>query len=135
MAKTLICEVVTPVKKIYSAEAAMVTAPAINGEVGILPLHAPYVSILSSGEVRVSLPDEKVSKKFAISGGYLEVKNDEVIILADRAIDLDEIDRQAVQADLEKIEERLTETESGSEMEKFLTEERDYLKTQLYLSE
>ena len=82
--RTLMCEIVTPERIVYTNEVRMVVAPTIDGEIGILPLHAPLVSALSPGEIRVRYGDDEV-EWFAVSGGYIQVHEDKVIILADHA--------------------------------------------------
>jgi F-type H+-transporting ATPase subunit epsilon len=70
----------------------MVVAPTAEGEIGILPLHAPLVSVLRAGEVRLKWDNEKSVEWFAISGGYIQVHEDKVIILADEAVSASRID-------------------------------------------
>lgn len=85
------CEVVTAERTVFEGEVDLVLAPGINGQVGILPHHAPLMTALSFGELilrRESLPDEFI----AIGGGFMEVGPEHVIILADSAERADEID-------------------------------------------
>jgi len=94
MARTLLCEIVTPERILYTNEVEMVVAPTIDGEIGVLPLHAPLVSVLRPGEIRVKWNSDKDVEWFAVSGGYIQIHEDQVIILADDAeiaskIDLD----------------------------------------------
>jgi len=94
MARTLLCEIVTPERILYTNEVEMVVAPTIDGEIGVLPLHAPLVSVLRPGEIRVKWNSDKDVEWFAVSGGYVQIHEDKVIILADEAeiaskIDLD----------------------------------------------
>jgi F-type H+-transporting ATPase subunit epsilon len=90
MARTLLCEIVTPERITYTHEVEMVVVPALDGEMGVLPLHAPLVAALKAGEVRVRIGDE--TDWFAISGGYLQVYEDKAIILADDAVPSSQID-------------------------------------------
>lgn len=109
MPRTLICEVVTPERIIYTNEVEMVIAPTIDGEVGILPLHAPLVSVLRPGEVRVKWNDQKDVEWFAVSGGYIQVHEDKVIILADQAIPVSQIDVERARNAMELAKQRLAE--------------------------
>lgn len=109
MPRTLICEVVTPERIVYTNEVEMVIAPTIDGEVGILPLHAPLVSVLRPGEVRVKWNDQKDVEWFAVSGGYIQVHEDKVIILADQAIPVSQIDVERAQNAVELAKQRLAE--------------------------
>ncbi len=92
MARTLLCEIVTPERIVYTNEVEMVIAPTLDGEVGILPLHAPLVTVLRPGELRVRYNDNKDVEWFAVSGGYLQVHEDKVIVLADAAEHASRID-------------------------------------------
>ncbi len=106
MARTVLCEIVTPERIVYHNEAQMVVAPATDGEVGILPLHAPLVTTLKAGEIRVRIDDNEVDW-IATSGGYLQVHEDKVIILADRAELASKIDIERARAEKAAIEERI----------------------------
>ncbi|MBT6673710.1 MAG: F0F1 ATP synthase subunit epsilon, partial [Proteobacteria bacterium] len=89
---TVHVDIVSAEKEIFSGEAEMVFAPAIQGEVGIAPGHAPLLSRLGPGEVRVKLAAGS-ELAFYVSGGMLEVQPTTVTILSDtaeRAEDLDE---------------------------------------------
>jgi len=112
--RTLLCEIVTPERIVYTSEARMVIAPTIDGEVGILPLHAPLVSALKPGEIRVRYQDDEV-EWFAISGGYIQVHEDKVIILADHAAASSQIDVDKARKALEFAQKRISELppESG----------------------
>jgi F-type H+-transporting ATPase subunit epsilon len=106
MARTLLCEIVTPERILYHNEAQMVVAPAIDGEIGILPLHAPLVTVLKAGEIRVRVDEHEVDW-IAVSGGYLQVHEDKVIVLADRAELASRIDVERARAEKAAIEARI----------------------------
>ncbi len=92
MAMTLHVDIVSAEAEIYSGPAIMVFAPASEGEVGILPRHAPLLTTLRPGEVRVRT-QEGGEESFYVSGGILEIQPHVVTILSDtamRAKDLDE---------------------------------------------
>lgn len=108
MARTLLCEIVTPERIVYREEVLMVVAMTTTGEIGVLPLHAPLVSTLAPGQVRLKTGEQASDwETFAVSSGYIQVHEDKVIILADAAISVAEIDRQAVSEALESARERL----------------------------
>lgn len=119
MARTLLCEIVTPERIVYTNEVEMVVAPTIDGEIGILPLHAPLVTVLRPGELRVRYNDNKDVEWFAISGGYLQVHMDKVIVLADDAVHSSTIDveraRQAKELAQKRKEELRGMTAADSE--------------------
>ena len=109
MARTLICEIVTPERIVYTNEVEMVVAPTIDGEIGILPLHAPLVSVLKPGEIRVKWNAEKDVEWFAVSGGYVQVHEDKVIILADHAEIASKIDIERARQAVERVKKRIEE--------------------------
>ena len=79
-------EIVSAEGEIHSGEASMVFAPARMGEIGIAPRHAPLVSRLKPGDVRVDPGDGKEIEHFYVSGGMVEVQPFKVTILADTGI-------------------------------------------------
>jgi F-type H+-transporting ATPase subunit epsilon len=114
MERTLLCEIVTPERIVYTNEVRMVVAPTIDGEIGIMPLHAPLVSALKPGEIRVMLGDDKV-EWFAISGGYIQVHEDKVIVLADQAAAGSQLDAEYARKALDEARQRLREAEGSGE--------------------
>lgn len=97
--------VVTGEKEIYRGEADMVVAPGAEGEMGILPQHAALLTALKTGEMRIKQGDAEDT--LFISGGFLEVYNDTVTVLADVAEHAEEIDEQRAQAARQHAQERL----------------------------
>jgi F-type H+-transporting ATPase subunit epsilon len=83
-------DVVTPECVICSCEVDAVIAPGVEGQLGILPHHAPLITILQAGELRVRKDNDETC--IAVYGGFLEVRLDRVIILADAAERAEEID-------------------------------------------
>jgi F-type H+-transporting ATPase subunit epsilon len=108
---TVHVDIVSAEKEIFSGLAEMVFAPAELGEVGISPRHAPLISKLNLGEVRVKVSD-KETQEFFVSGGLLEVQPHLVTILADTAIRAKDIDEAAALDAKAKAEEAL-EDKSG----------------------
>jgi len=93
MAMTIHVDIVSAEGHLFSGEGEMVFAPAIMGEIGVAPRHAPLVTRLKPGEVRVERGDGKPQAHFYVSGGLIEVQPFRVTVLADtgvRAADLDE---------------------------------------------
>jgi F-type H+-transporting ATPase subunit epsilon len=97
--------IMTPERRVYSEEVDMVIAPGTEGQLGILPHHAPLLTALTCGELRVKRGDEEES--FAISGGFLEVQSDRVTILANTAEHAEEIDLERAEAARGRAEARL----------------------------
>ena len=87
-------DIVSAEGEIFSGEASMVFAPAQLGEIGIAPRHAPLLTGLNAGEVRVQTPDEG-ERFFYVTGGMIEVQPNMVTVLADTALRGDELDEAA----------------------------------------
>lgn len=101
------CDIVTPVAKLVSEEAELVVVPGVEGEMGFLKGHAPLVSVLADGEVRVKRTADGEMQHYALQGGYVEVADDKVIILADRALPVADIDVAQVREQLAAVEAEL----------------------------
>ena len=96
-------EIVTPERLAYSDEVDMVLVPGSEGELGILPHHTPLVSLLGVGELKIRKGGSE--EVFAIAGGFLQVRPDKVVVMAETAeIDSDiDLERaQKARADAEK---------------------------------
>jgi F-type H+-transporting ATPase subunit epsilon len=102
----LLLEIVTPERLAYSGEVDSVQLPGSEGELGVLPHHAPLVSTLGVGELRIRKGTSEES--FAIIGGFLQVRPDKVVVMAETA-DL------AAEIDLEKAVEARREAERALE--------------------
>ncbi len=108
MTMTVHVDIVSAEGEIYSGLAEMVFAPAEMGEVGIAPRHAPFISNLVPGEVRVKV-NEGENHPFYVSGGVIEVQPHIVTILADTAIRAADIDESAALEARAKAEEALAD--------------------------
>jgi F-type H+-transporting ATPase subunit epsilon len=114
MAK-LTFELVTPERVVYSDdEVDMVIAPGADGELGILPSHAPLLVALGIGELRVKKGTEEES--FAVHGGFLEVLANKVIVMASAAEPAVEIDMARAEEARSRAEERFRERPAGLDM-------------------
>jgi F-type H+-transporting ATPase subunit epsilon len=111
MTMTVHVDIVSAEEEIFSGLAEMVFAPAELGEVGIAPRHAPFITRLSPGEVRVKI-NEHESYPFYVSGGMLEVQPHLVTVLADSAIRAKDIDEAAAIAAKTRAEEALADKSS-----------------------
>jgi len=100
-------DIVTAERMVYSEEVDMVVAPGFEGQLGILPHHTPLMTTLLPGELRIKKGTEEVS--LAISGGFLEVRPDRVVVLADAAERADEIDVERAEAARKRAQERLSQ--------------------------
>jgi F-type H+-transporting ATPase subunit epsilon len=105
-AHTIQVDIASAEGEIFSGPAAMVFAPASEGDVGIAPRHAPLLSLLKAGEVRVQTPDGQ-EHHFFVGGGVIEVQPAKVTILADTALRAKDIDEAAALAAKQRAEEAL----------------------------
>ena len=99
-------DIVSAEGEIFSGEAAMVYAPASQGEVGIAPRHAPLLTNLKPGSVRVETTDGD-EKFFYVTGGILEIQPHLVTVLADSALHAEQLDEEAALAARERAREAL----------------------------
>ncbi|HEY4752677.1 MAG TPA: F0F1 ATP synthase subunit epsilon [Candidatus Limnocylindrales bacterium] len=88
-------EIVTPERLAFSDDVDMVLVPGIEGEMGILPHHTPLVSLLGLGELRIRKGGQEES--FAIAGGFVQVRPDKVVVMAETASMASEIDLEKAQ--------------------------------------
>ncbi len=105
-AATIHVDIVSAEGELFAGEASEVIAPASQGDVGILPRHAPLLSLLKPGEVRVRTPDGE-EHHFFVGGGALEVQPTRVTVLADTALRARDIDEAAALAAKQRAEEAL----------------------------
>lgn len=105
MASTFNLEIVTPERKFFSGEVEMVILKTPEGEMGILKEHVPMVVAIAIGPIQIKKDGEWLEA--ALSEGFMEVKQDKTIILADTAEWPDEIDVNRAKAAKERAEERL----------------------------
>jgi F-type H+-transporting ATPase subunit epsilon len=92
---TIRLEIVTPERLVYQDDVDAVAVPGIEGELGVLPHHAPLVTTLGLGELRIR--KSGVEEHFAIVGGFLQVRPDRVVVMAETADMASEIDLEAAQ--------------------------------------
>ena len=110
----MILRVVTPTKTLVDSEVAEVTAPGVAGQIGVLPQHATFLGQLEAGVVGFTASGKR--ERIVISGGYAEVVDDVITILADDAEFAESIDVSAARAETDRLRERLSST-SGSQQD------------------
>jgi len=108
-------EIVTAERKVYSEDVNVLVAPGIDGELGILPNHAPLLTVLMPGEIRIVKGGEE--SFMAVSGGFLEVMANKVTILADTAERAEEIDMQRAEAALKSAQEGIASRRADIDLE------------------
>jgi F-type H+-transporting ATPase subunit epsilon len=102
----LLLEVATPARLLVSEEVEEVVAPGIEGYFGVLPGHAAFLTTLGAGELMYRQNGRQ--QYLAVSGGFAEVRNDKVIVLADAAERPEEIDRARAERALQQAERTLS---------------------------
>jgi len=105
VADRLTLEIATPTRLVVAEPVDEVVAPGIEGYFGVLPGHAPFLTTLGIGEVTYRVGRDE--RHLAVSGGFAEVRNDKVIVLADTAERPDEIDRARAEQARQRAEQRL----------------------------
>ncbi len=117
-------DIVTAERLVSSEEVEIVVAPGIDGELAILPHHAPLLTVLKPGEIRVVKDGEE--SFIAVSGGFMEVMANKVTILADTAEREDEIDIKRAEEALKQAEEGVASAASDVDLERALASIRRY---------
>ncbi|GBD42850.1 ATP synthase epsilon chain [bacterium HR40] len=110
-------ELVSPERVILATEAEMVVVPGIEGDFGVLPLHAPVVSLLRPGVVRV-YEGSDVKTRLFVAGGFAEVNERGLTVLAEHAEAVDRIDPAEARQRLKNAEEDLADAKEPSEDER-----------------
>ena len=103
----LLLEIVTPERQVFSEQVDSVVCPGIEGELGVLPHHAPLLSTLGYGELRIRKGGQE--EFFAIAGGFLQVRPDKVVVMAETADMASEIDLEKAQEARREAERALAE--------------------------
>ena len=125
MVATVHIDVVSAEESIFSGEAEFIAAPAQMGEVGIYPHHAPMITSIKPGALRIKLADKNEEQLIYISGGILEVQPGVVTVLADTAIRGHDLDEAQANASKKAAEEAMKNRSSDV----------DYAKAQAELAE
>ena len=103
----LLLEIVTPDKKVYSAEVDLVLMPTTEGEVGILPSHMPLLTQLAPGKLTISQNNKR--EHLAVDKGFVQVIGNKVSVLTEGAINIEEIDLSAVEDAQKRAEKALAD--------------------------
>ncbi len=110
-------EIITAERQVYSDEVDMVIAPGFDGQLGILPMHAPLMTMLKPGELTVKKSGQE-DMYVAVSGGFMEVLGNRVSVLADACERSDEIDEDRAAQAIQRAQERLANRASDMELER-----------------
>jgi len=113
MAGTFKFELVTPERMALSQDAAQVVVPGLEGDFTVLPGHAPVISALRPGVVDVTLPDASKARIF-VKGGFAEVDQEQLTVLAERALDVEAMDAGTIAAELAAAEADLAAADNDT---------------------
>jgi len=100
-------QVITPDRKAFAAEVAGVVLPGVVGQFGVLPGHAPFLSILKIGVMRITLDPHGGTEVMTVAGGFADVRGNEVVVLTQSAERAEEIDVARAEAARKRAEERI----------------------------
>lgn len=115
MEPTLHVDIVSAEDEIFSGVAEVVYAPAIMGELGIYPKHAPLITRIKPGEVRVKVPGSAEEQSYYVSGGVLEIQPHVVTVLADTALRAKDVDEAKALEAKQRAEQLLQDRQDGME--------------------
>ncbi len=113
---TMHLEVISAERQVYSDEVEMVVAPGAEGQLGILPRHAPLMTVLQPGEVLIRKDGEETY--LALTGGFMEVMGNRVTILADACERSEEIDEERAQQAVARAQERIANHTTDLQLER-----------------
>lgn len=116
--------VITPEKQVLDKEVDFLVAPGVEGCFGVLPGHAPLVTLLKAGELAIGWGEKP--ELYAVSGGYAEVMPDRVTLLVERAIAKADIDPKVATTDLTTAEDKLQGLSDDDPEAGFWAKQRDF---------
>jgi len=116
MAHTIHVDVVSAEEQIFSGDAEFVVLPGVEGELGIYPRHAPLLTQIKPGAVRIKVPGQAADELVFVQGGFLEVQPTRVTVLADTAIRAKDLDEASAQAAKKAAEEAMQNKTSREEI-------------------
>jgi F-type H+-transporting ATPase subunit epsilon len=111
-------EIITAERVLFQGDVDSVIAPGSEGELGVLPHHAAVMTTLKSGELRYST--EGVETYFALTGGFMDIRGDQVVVLADAAEHVDEIDEARAEEAVRRAQERIAARAADIDLERAL---------------
>ena len=107
-------QVISAEKVLYEDDVDIVVCPGIEGELGILPQHAPIFTLLQTGEIRVKKGEQEDS--IFVTGGFLQITQEKVVVLADAGEQAQDIDEERASRAKERAEERLNQQEQDTDI-------------------
>jgi len=128
MADKLHFSLVSPARELFSGEVDHVIAPGVEGEFGVLVNHAPFMTTLKNGVVRV-LNGDTTSMRLFVRGGFADVTPAGLTILAEEAINLDSVSAEGVQKDMDDLRQTILAEGQDSGKHEALEEQYSYLES------
>lgn len=115
----MMLEIITAESRVYGDEVDMVVAPGVDGQLGVLPHHAPLMTMLQPGEILIR--KDGADTFMAVTGGFMEVIGNKVTILADACERSEEIDEARAQEAVRRAQDNLASQATGLQMERALS--------------
>ncbi len=132
MERVINCSILTPERLIYEGEVGFAVVQAHDGEMGFLYGHSPLISKLGIGEIRLNNP--KSVDYLLVEGGVVEIKNNKLIILAERAFKKSDLNAAELDSKMRELDSKLNESAPYSEEKVLLRAEKDNLKMKLKIA-
>jgi len=129
MERVINCSILTPEKLIYEGEVGFAVVQAFDGEMGFLYGHSPLISKLGIGEIRLNNP--KSVDYLVVEGGIVEIKNNKLIILAEKAFKKSDLSAADLDSKMKELDSKMNEMAPYSEDKFILKIEQDRLKVRL----
>ena len=113
---TMLLEIITAEQQVYSDDVEMLVAPGVDGQLGILPHHAPLMTMLQPGEILIRKDGSDTF--MVVTGGFMEVIGNKVTVLADACERSEEIDEARAQTAMDRAQERLAHQETDLQLQR-----------------
>jgi F-type H+-transporting ATPase subunit epsilon len=110
--ETILFEIVTPARSVYSDQVELVVFPGEGGNFGVLPGHAPLLSTLRPGTIEVRSKDLKIRERIFVEGGFVEVTPDRCVLLAEEAMPVEDISRDEAEERLKRAHDAMMVSET-----------------------
>jgi len=115
MSDKLQFSLVSPERELFNGEVDQVDVPGTEGDFGVLPLHAPFMAAIRTGAITVF--NDGVETKYMIQGGFADVTPDGLTVLAERATPLEDVDAEALAAEIASAEQALEDAEGDDKLD------------------
>lgn len=122
------CDIVTPKQKLYTEDCYMVEVPGVSGSMGFMKGHSNLVSLLADGLVRVFSDANTLEHQIVLQGGYVQVDGDKAIVLADRAVLLEDVDTSKLPDQIQETQEKLDQAGDDEAAKELLELDLDWYK-------